>query len=720
MVLILFIGEQSLIFHEVILRLAILFTVTILIGYLLFSRFGSNPYRTFFESSPNPIVLLDGVRITRWNNAAVKFFGCREEEMKEKSVGDFSLPAQLDGNGEVLFQERLEQVRKSGKVKFRWLFRSQRGRHLNAEVTLSRFGSNESFVMATVREITEKICTDTGSDSEKLKLLLENSFEIVAALDRNGMVKYVSQSVKRILGYDREDVIGQEVFEFCHLDDRSRALKMFRRVVSSRPGESQSATFRIRENDGAYRHMEVESGIIPLEDGFDGIFINARDVTAIKESEEKALFYAFHDSLTQLPNKDSFTRMLDIEILKSVNRKRIFAVMCADVEGFKNINEIYGTEMGDIVIRDVASRLKNTVREGDVVSRFMGDKFLILFSDINSVEDAVSLGEKVTGAFLHPFGIGEEKITLGANLGISLYPNDGESADSLIKNSETAMYMAKEKNSGGYRLFDVEMNERMVAKHLLVRELREAVKENQFRPFFQPKVDGDGVIVGMEALVRWFSPTRGMVSPALFIPSAEESGIIRDIGRSVLSNSLGELHGWKGSFENIKLAVNLSPLEFKDRELLSFVTRLLEEKKVPGPSLELEITETALIENEREAIITLEELKNLGITIAIDDFGTGFSSLIKLKQYPVDVIKIDRAFVGSIPEDERSLTIVASIIELSRNLGFEVVAEGVENVEQLEILKKLGCNCFQGFLFSRPVDTGDMSQLLERGRITIS
>ncbi|HOW52044.1 MAG TPA: EAL domain-containing protein [bacterium] len=434
----------------------------------------------------------------------------------------------------------------------------------------------------------------------------------------------------------------------------------------------------------------------------------------LSETERKAIFYISHDRLTNLPNRDSFIQRLGVEIMKARNRGQLFAAMAIGIDKFKHINSIYGTPGGDAILAGLAERLRGIVRDHDVVGRFGDDRFMVLFSDIARVEDTLNVVQKVWEAVERPFQIVGQEVRISASMGLCFFPLDAKSPEELVKNAETAMFAVKESGGGAHRFFDEKLNTDMTERVTIERMLRDAVTRDEFVPYFQPKVDRYGYLLGMESLIRWNS-SNGLIMPSHFIPIAEQNGSIVDIGERILYHSCRQNRAWQDDgFVPKKVSVNLSPFEFRHPDLIRRIRDTIEKSGLDPMWLELEITESGIVRNEKDAIVKLTELHEMGVTLSIDDFGTGYSSLSKLKDYPLDTLKIDKTFIDNLPTDKRAVTIVTSLIKLAHNLGFKVVAEGVERPEQLEFLILLGCDQFQGYLFSKPLTADEFESRLQR------
>lgn len=435
---------------------------------------------------------------------------------------------------------------------------------------------------------------------------------------------------------------------------------------------------------------------------------------------EHAVYQALHDSLTDLFNKDMFLTRLEVELMKGTRRRARgsrLAITCIGLDGFKRINDIYGIKAGDAILQHSAKRLLNAVRSDDIVARLDGDKFMLLLNDIASSDDIPFILQKIFSSFNTPFEIENESIKICVSIGICLFPDDAQDQISLIKNSEEAMFNVKTRGGNSYQFFDKEMHDEIKRRSVLEKDMIEAIHSQEFITYFQPKVDKNGRLAGMESLIRWFCPRRNsFVNPLDFIPIAEKNGTIVDIGYSVLFQSCVQNRKWlDAGYNPLRVAVNLSVYQFRQSDLVEMIKKILQQTSLEPQYLELEITESGILENENENIKKLNELHDMGISISIDDFGTGYSSLSKLKELPISTLKIDKKFVDSLPFDRKSVTIARSIIDLAHNLEFSVVSEGIENARQFEFLVEHNCDEFQGYYFSRPVPASAFEELMKTG-----
>ena len=438
------------------------------------------------------------------------------------------------------------------------------------------------------------------------------------------------------------------------------------------------------------------------------------DITERKQSEQRIMEMATHDALTGLPNRNLLRDRIAQALAHDRRSQKQAAVLFIDLDHFKIINDSLGHDMGDLLLQDVAARLGAIVRSEDTVARRGGDEFIVLLPDMAGAQDAGVVAQKILDGLIQPFLINGKELHIGGSIGITLFPSDGEDVETLLKNSDIAMYHAKENGRNNYQFFAPEMNRRATERHTLGIDLRHALERNELLLHFQPIVDmPGGKLTSMEVLLRWQHPQLGLISPARFIPLAEENGLIVPIGEWVLQQSCLQRMAWRNQGYDIpKLAINLSIRQFRHKTLVADIARILAETGMEGNSLTLEITESMLVENVEETIRTLQQLNALGLEISIDDFGTGYSSLSYLKRYPINTLKIDRSFVRDIATDPNDAAIIAAIIVMARNLKMQVIAEGVETEEQLAFLLQQGCNRFQGFYFSEPLPASEIENRL--------
>jgi diguanylate cyclase (GGDEF)-like protein len=429
--------------------------------------------------------------------------------------------------------------------------------------------------------------------------------------------------------------------------------------------------------------------------------------------EQRLEHMAHHDALTDLPNRLRLRQATENELAR-VQRGETIAVLCLDLDHFKSVNDTLGHPAGDCLLRTAAERLRQSVRETDIVARVGGDEFAVVQVAAEQPRGAIVLADRLIETLAKPFDLDGHQVVIGTSIGIALAPSDGLDTDQLMKNADMALYRAKADGRGVSRFFEPEMDAKMQARRTLEIDLRKALVEDEFELYYQPLVNlQSDAVSGFEALLRWNHPTRGLVPPSEFIPVAEEMGLIVPLGEKILRQACTEAAGWP---DDIKVAVNLSPVQFKSKTLALAVISALASSGLPPHRLELEITESVLLQDSELTLTTLHQLRALGVRIAMDDFGTGYSSLSYLRSFPFDKIKIDQSFVRDMSGKEDSIAIVRAVAGLGKNLGMATTAEGVETQEQLRYLRQEGCTEVQGYLFSRPMPARNIRHLLERVR----
>jgi diguanylate cyclase (GGDEF)-like protein len=438
-------------------------------------------------------------------------------------------------------------------------------------------------------------------------------------------------------------------------------------------------------------------------------------IMARRQAEARVHHLAHYDELTGLPNRSMFNQRLSHALIQARRNNKPLASLFIDLDRFKNINDTLGHEAGDRVLQEVAQRLQACLREGDTVGRLGGDEFVVLVEELPEPVHVAAVAQKILAAVIRPFIVGTQEFHLTASIGISTYPGDSEDMPGLLKNADIAMYRAKEQGKNTYQFYSALMNIHTVERLALESGLRRALERNEFLLHYQPKVDiGSGRIIGMEALLRWQQPDKELTEPAQFIALAEEPGLIVPIGEWVLKTACARNQSWREQgLPPLRMAVNLSARQFAHENLFQNVARALHETGLDPAALELEITESMVMHDPERAVKVLSRLKDMGVYISIDDFGTGYSSLSYVKRFPLDSVKIDRSFIRDIPGDADDVAITRAIIAMAHSLRLTVIAEGVENEEQLSLLREHGCDEMQGFYFSKALPEDEFLRLLQ-------
>ncbi|MEK8132377.1 EAL domain-containing protein [Paenibacillus filicis] len=446
------------------------------------------------------------------------------------------------------------------------------------------------------------------------------------------------------------------------------------------------------------------------------MFLVATDIRQRDRTVRQLTYLAYHDSLTGLPNRQMFQETLgqSIEVAKQSQRK--LSVMLIDLDRFKNVNETFGHTFGDQLLNEAAQRLQQGLHMGDVVARQGGDEFTLLIKDTALSDDAEKVAQKIMRLLSQPFSIEGHVLRVGCSIGIAMYPDDGDDSVTLMKNADTALYRAKDRGKNGYQLFQAEMNDTVIKKLVMEEWLNQALEHEEFVLHYQPQVDiFTSRLNGMEALIRWNHPSLGYISPGEFIPLAEETGLIIPIGEWVLRMACKQNKAWQAAgFPAVKMAVNISPIQFHQQDFIQVVLRALQDSGLEPQYLELEITEGIAMVHVDQVIQKLQELRNLGVHISMDDFGTGYSSLSYLKKFPINKLKIAQQFVRDITDDPDDAAIIRAIMAMAHSLKLNVIAEGVETEEQLSFLLDVKCREIQGYIYSKPIPAREFTSLLQR------
>jgi diguanylate cyclase (GGDEF)-like protein/PAS domain S-box-containing protein len=556
-------------------------------------------------------------------------------------------------------------------------------------------------------------------EKERAQVTLNSIGDAVLSTDISGKVSYLNLVAEKMTGWSREEAAGRalaEVFKIVDGATRQTAPDPMERAIKENKTVGLTVNCVLIRRDGF--ESAIQDSTAPIHDRAGqviGAVIVFHDVTAAREMSLQMTYLAEHDGLTKLPNRMLLNDRISQAIALARRQKKHLAVVFLDLDRFKFINDSLGHATGDQLLQSVSKRLLASVRGSDTVSRQGGDEFVILLSEITYPEDAAISAKKILLSLSAPHSIEGLDLHIDGSIGISVYPGDGEDAETLIKNADAAMYHAKEKGRNDFQFFKADMNVHVVKRQSLESSLRRALEREEFLLHYQPKVNLDsGEITGAEALIRWQQPDRGLVLPSQFVPIAEDCGLIVPIGRWVLREACRQARAWQDAgLPPLPVAVNVSAVEFRNRGFVEGVRTILSETGLEAQYLELELTEGVLTGDAQSVASVLQELKRMGVHLAMDDFGTGYSSLSYLWQFPIDVLKIDLSFVHQIPADDP--TIVSAIINTARGLKRLVVAEGIETPQQRAYLQNQRCAEGQGHLFSPPLAAAQFALLLQRG-----
>jgi diguanylate cyclase (GGDEF)-like protein/PAS domain S-box-containing protein len=675
--------------------------------------------RQLIASALDAVITLDrSGNVIEWNPQAETTFGVPAREVLGRALPPSIMPDRLY----LLMQRMLTHYRKGGRSgllrrRVESVARRADGEEFPVEITIDPIGSGtDQTFTAFVRDISERRRAQHQLETreKRFRTIVEKSWSGVVLLDRELCVLFAGSSSLHLLGYTEQELVGSDFFSFAHPHDLDAARASFLKLVNSHDPDMQGE-LRFRHKDGTFVWLEGFAQNMLGDPNVAAIVLNYRDVTLRKEQERQLEYQAYYDSLTGLPNRLLFRDRV-VNALPLARRKRSgLAIMYLDLDHFKLVNDALGHSVGDLLLADVSQRLQSCLRASDTVSRIGGDEFAVLINELADTDAVASIAHKMLDCLAAPFALGGYELFVTASIGVSFYPSDGDDVETLLKCADAAMYRAKELGRNRVQIFTASMNERYARRLALEQNLHHAIERNQLTVLYQPIYDRTRRrITSVEALVRWNDPVRGMVEPSEFISLAEETGMIVSIGEFVLRTTCANLRMWhNGGLEGLQAAVNISAVQLQQHGFVEMVLRILEETGVAPGMIELEVTESVAIQNIELSMKVMRVLKEHGLGIAIDDFGTGQSSLVYLKQFPIDTIKIDKEFLRDVTTDDTAAAIVSSVINLAHTMRLSVVAEGVETEEQYSFLRYFGCDRMQGYLFSRPLSADKVRDFVE-------
>ncbi len=645
------------------------------------------------------------------NQAMLTFLQLENQSYKEKTFSELFLVPHVNHDCLSVLKDLFDQKDSEGKMKEHALFSQPYPRILNIKFLPIHSMDNDQEPVKEWLMIGYDLTENETSwqTSQTLEALISNSPLAIISFDHDGIVKTWNPAAEQIFGWKPCEVIG------CHIpliseDEQDEFGDLLAIMLQGKA--LTDVEFCCKKKNGDLIDISLSITLLLDKQGdISGGMTVITDISKRKQAEEIIKHMAYHDTLTGLPNRNLFYDRL-IQALKQAKRNHsMFAVLFLDLDRFKVINDSLGHTFGDLLLHSVGERLQKCIREIDTIARQGGDEFTALLIDIDH-EGVTLVANRILDSLSQPFILQDQEITITPSIGISLYPSDGEDVETLIKHADTAMYRAKEQGRNNFQLYIQGMSTQLSNRLEMENSLRKALTRNEFILYYQPQFQIDtGEMVGMEALIRWNHPTQGFIPPSEFIPLAEETGLIIPIGEWVLQTACQQNKSWQqAGFPPVRVSVNISAQQFKQPQLVEIVERILGETKLNPQYLELEITENISMSDVHLTTTTLDRLKKLGIKISIDDFGTGYSSLGYLKRFPIDTIKIDQSFVRDIHADADDAAIVRAIMAMAHSLELNVIAEGVETMEQLNFLEQQNCDEAQGYLFMKPLSVNDLEK----------
>ncbi|MES2879757.1 MAG: EAL domain-containing protein [Pseudomonadota bacterium] len=682
-------------------------------------------FQGLFEASPDALIVVDGDgKIILANRQTEKAFEYERAELIGQTI-ECLVPERLRSDHlkqRLLFQKAPHQRPMGGALTL--CGRRKDGSEFSVDILLSPIESEEgTLVLAAIRDITERnrVQAALHEERERSRITLESIGDAVLCTDTEGKIQYLNKVAEEMTAWPSSKALGQpltRVFQLVEDNSRDTVPLTLELALSEKFGKSLTRhSVLIRADD---KEVSIKYTVAPISDAAGktiGVVIVFSDISQTLEFTRQMAYLAQHDFLTNLPNRMLLNDRLTQAIGLANRSHTQLAVLFLDLDHFKYINDSLGHGIGDRLLQSVAQRLVACVRSSDTVSRNGGDEFVILLAEIEHLEDARISAEKIIAALNDPHQISGYTLQVSPSIGISVYPNHGQNAETLIKNADLAMYHAKDSGRNNVQFFTPDLTLRSVERQSVESDLRLALERREFDLYYQPKVDlTSGATIGAEALLRWRHPERGLISPAHFIAIAEDSGLIIPIGRWVMRSACRQMQIWRQSgVPRVPVSVNVSALEFRSPHFLDEVRTILAETQVEPAFLELELTESVLMQHAEATIGVLTELKRIGVRLTIDDFGTGYSSLSYLSYFPIDTLKIDQSFVHEITTHAYNAAIVSAVIGMCEGLRREVIAEGVETPEQAAFLLGQHCPHVQGYYCSPPIPAADFVQYLGLG-----
>lgn len=669
---------------------------------------------------PHPAVVVDSKGIiSQVNRAAKEYSGLKAHQLLHKPIHKFFHPNTLSEAD----CELCHAIKQGKSIKNHTLLFPEKEKWFLVSLAPIKVGDRNSGMVQSLTDITERIQAKQAliTNEEKFRSIFQSAMVgIILVTGKKGRISEWNTGAQHIFGYSPDEIIGQPLTilipeQHIHSHNNGYILAIENEGIVQK-GKTHEVKALRKNNEEFPIQLTLSSW---KNNGKLYFSATVLDITERKKQEERILHQAHFDTLTDLPNRFLALDRLTQLIHDARRKNEKIAVLFLDLDDFKKVNDTLGHETGDKLLIEAAERLCSVARSVDTVGRLGGDEFIILLGGLNDATEARPVAENLLNRLRDAFSIDDHELMLTVSLGISMYPEDGDNVSDLLRNADSAMYHSKDLGRNTYSFYTDAMNREVSRRLALEEQIHGALERNEFTVLYQPQIEiSSGRIIGTEALLRWQNPTLGTVSPTEFIPITEQTGLIVPLGQFVLKQALSQVSRWQQELDpGFRVAVNLSPRQFRDPELVNFIKATLQQTKVSGKSLELEITEGVLMSGHTHIADALTALNKMGVYIAMDDFGTGYSSLSYLRNYPFDVLKIDRSFIRDITEDPADRELVNATVAMAHSLKLKVVAEGIETEAQLTYLKQLGCDFGQGYYFEKAVDTEKIAELLKNQKL---
>jgi len=686
-----------------------------------------NHFEAIVNASDDAIIskTLGGVVLT-WNKAAERIFGYSAQEMVGESILKLFPEHLLDEEEKII-----TKILNGQRVEHHETIRLHKdGSHIHISVSISPIHNADGELVGlskVARDISEEVMlralnSRLGNYAKYFEAIVDASDDAIISKTLDGVITSWNPAAERIFGYSANEMIGQTL-ERLLPENRSQEEKNILTKIAHGEKIDHFRTVRLHKNGSKIDVSVTVSPIMSEEDGIIGVSKIARDITAEVKSERKIWQQANFDQLTNLPNRRLLNDRLNHEIIKSIRENGNIATFFIDLDNFKEINDLLGHDSGDELLVQASARFSQCIRKSDTLSRLGGDEFVVVITDASDLENVNTIAETLVESLRSPFYIGGKQVHVTCSLGVSIFPEHGRTVDDLLKHADQAMYESKKYGKNQCRFFNYDLESSLIQHSYIAFDIRSAVKLNQLEVYYQPIICAKtDTIVKTEALVRWNHPIKGIISPDVFIPIAEETGLIHEIGNWVFDQATSQLKKWQEKYNpDLQMSINKSVIQFHADDCAEVT--LIEKLKavgIEGRSIIIEITESALMNHTQASVAKLFSFRDHGIHIAIDDFGTGYSSLSYLNKFDIDYLKIDRSFINNLTENTSQFALCEAIVMMAHKLGLKVIAEGVETSIQRELLTEMGCDYLQGYLFTKPIPAQAFEALIEHSELELS